>query len=379
MTEPVSDIAEPTPPAQATQVRFTGTGAEYFRIWSVNLTLTILTLGLYSAWAKVRRLQYFYRNTELDGAVFDYTASPLAILLGRVIALALLVGYYLSQLSSRFVAAGVTVLLVALLPFLLWQSNRFKARNTRYRGVAFSFAGSLGDAYRVYLPALVVAFAPVLLATLWLDPRAKAWGTWVSFGALLMLPVLHAMYRRYVQANLRFGDTPILFEATANDFVAVWMWGLAAMIASAIAIGMVLLFVGGVGAIIAGKGRYGLFVAFSSGLLGAWLAYVLIGSYFTARFQQLVWEKTRIGSMGLACDISASTLLGVQAMNTLWVILTLGAFRPFAAIRLARYRLESMTALNVASLAQVSAAPKVGRSGAAGESAADIFNMELGL
>src|SRR5437016_993839 len=37
---------------------FTGTGSEYFRIWVVNLLLTILTFGVFSAWAKVRRLQY---------------------------------------------------------------------------------------------------------------------------------------------------------------------------------------------------------------------------------------------------------------------------------------------------------------------------------
>jgi uncharacterized membrane protein YjgN (DUF898 family) len=37
---------------------FRGTGGEYFRIWIVNLLLTILTLGIYSAWAKVRQLRY---------------------------------------------------------------------------------------------------------------------------------------------------------------------------------------------------------------------------------------------------------------------------------------------------------------------------------
>jgi hypothetical protein len=46
---------------------FNGTGKEYFRIWIVNLCLTIATAGIYSAWAKVRRLQYFHRNTALEG------------------------------------------------------------------------------------------------------------------------------------------------------------------------------------------------------------------------------------------------------------------------------------------------------------------------
>ena len=36
-------------------MRFTGIGWEYFRIWVVNMLLTLLTLGIYSAWAKVRK------------------------------------------------------------------------------------------------------------------------------------------------------------------------------------------------------------------------------------------------------------------------------------------------------------------------------------
>jgi uncharacterized membrane protein YjgN (DUF898 family) len=44
--------------------RFTGTGGEYFRIWIVNVMLSVVTFGIYSAWAKARRLQYFYRHTR---------------------------------------------------------------------------------------------------------------------------------------------------------------------------------------------------------------------------------------------------------------------------------------------------------------------------
>jgi Bacterial protein of unknown function (DUF898) len=38
-------------------VRFTGSGSEYFRIWIVNLLLMLVTLSLYYPWAKVRRLR----------------------------------------------------------------------------------------------------------------------------------------------------------------------------------------------------------------------------------------------------------------------------------------------------------------------------------
>ena len=78
-----------SPPQVSGEITFTGEGREYFRVWIVNLALSVATLGVYSAWAKVRRLQFFYRHTRLDGASFDFHGQPLAILKGRIVALGL--------------------------------------------------------------------------------------------------------------------------------------------------------------------------------------------------------------------------------------------------------------------------------------------------
>ena len=48
-------------------IRFTGTARDYFGIWLNNLALTVLTLGVYGAWAKVRRTRYFLGNTVVLG------------------------------------------------------------------------------------------------------------------------------------------------------------------------------------------------------------------------------------------------------------------------------------------------------------------------
>ena len=45
------EASAPTPQPRELDFRFTGKTGEYFRIWIVNLALTILTLGIYSAWA----------------------------------------------------------------------------------------------------------------------------------------------------------------------------------------------------------------------------------------------------------------------------------------------------------------------------------------
>ena len=66
MSATVTESANlPQRQAQHHAVTFTGNGREYFGIWIVDVLLSIVTLGIYSAWAKVRRMQYFARNTQI--------------------------------------------------------------------------------------------------------------------------------------------------------------------------------------------------------------------------------------------------------------------------------------------------------------------------
>jgi uncharacterized protein DUF898 len=104
----VTDVVSSLPDEAVTRYepfRFTGTGGEYFRIWIVNVMLSVVTLGIYSAWAKVRRLQYFYRHTRISSTSFDYHGKPLALLKGRILASCLFGGYYAASAISP--AAGV--------------------------------------------------------------------------------------------------------------------------------------------------------------------------------------------------------------------------------------------------------------------------------
>lgn len=43
---------------------FTGQAGEYFRIWIVNLCLTIVTLGIYLPWAIVRQRSAVFRKRK---------------------------------------------------------------------------------------------------------------------------------------------------------------------------------------------------------------------------------------------------------------------------------------------------------------------------
>ncbi len=110
-------LRDPDEPLVA-RMTFTGRGGEYFRIWVVNLFLTVITLGIYSAWAKVRKTKYFWQNAQLDGHVFDFHGDPVAILRGRIVALVLLLAYSWGFEFSRATGLAAIAILFAAGPWL---------------------------------------------------------------------------------------------------------------------------------------------------------------------------------------------------------------------------------------------------------------------
>src|SRR5438105_15668074 len=108
-------------------LRFTGRAGEYFRIWIVNICLSIVTLGIYSAWAKVRRKRYFYGNTLLGDSAFEYLADPKAILKGRVLVLVIWAG--LSMVQNYGVPGVIGLASRIFVPELVISAARFNAVN----------------------------------------------------------------------------------------------------------------------------------------------------------------------------------------------------------------------------------------------------------
>ncbi len=136
---------------KTTPIIFKGKASEYFGIWIVNLLLSLITLGIYSAWAKVRRKKYFYNNTLIDNVGLDYHAKPKAILKGRIIAFAFFAAYGVSANIHPFLPAVFLLILSIAVPWLVVRGSIFNARNTSHRGLRFDFVGTLREAIRVYI------------------------------------------------------------------------------------------------------------------------------------------------------------------------------------------------------------------------------------
>jgi uncharacterized membrane protein YjgN (DUF898 family) len=359
---PGSEVAGHPATARAPeQIQFTGKGSEYFGIWIVNLLLTILTLGIYSAWAKVRRLHYFYRNTRLAGSSFDFHGSPGKILIGRVIALIMVIAYNVSVRLHSLATVFALAALAVVMPWLLRNSFRFRLYNTSWRGTRFHFRGTVGGAYRVFL---LNGF--LTLITLY-----------------ILTPFTHQRLKAYQHDNTWFGSTRCSFHARVGQFYLVYLLLLAAVLIFVVVVSVTGVF--GIFATISQAQQHGgrvdphavfrvLGIIYGTLILLA----VSTGPAFHALVTNLIWNNTRVGEHRLECNIAPLKLSWITLTNFVLVVATLGLFIPWAQVRLAKYQLESTRLLPASDLQEfVDSEPE--ETGAVGEETATAFDFDIAL
>ena len=348
---------------------FTGRFGEYFAIWIVNLALSLVSLGIYSAWAKVRNKRYFYGNTRLDGSSFEYLGNPLAILRGRLIAVGLFVAYGASRYVAPQAQPVLVVVFVVALPWLVVKGLTFNARNSAFRNVRFGFHGRYGEA------ALVMVGLPLL--------------------ALLTLGLgyPYASYRRhrFIVENSAYGRTAFASDAGARTFYAIYLkaLGLAllVMMAGAAVSGSLVAKLGHLGVPRVAQGAEQLppeMVLQSVGLaplvmMGLLLPlYLFLGAYVKAAVMNYIYNTAHLDQHGVCSTLSPFPLAWIYLTNLLAAICSVGLLTPWARVRLARYRIERLALLPGGSLDTFVAAQEAEPS-AVGEEVGELFDVDLGL
>jgi uncharacterized membrane protein YjgN (DUF898 family) len=319
------------------------------------MLLSLVTLGIYSAWAKVRRNRYFYDNTSLAGSSFDYHGNPHAILKGRIIAVVVIGLYHLGPRIAPWVGAVMFVLLVAAWPWLIWKSLQFKLHNSSYRGIRFGMQGKLGTAYFVYL------LLPIL----------------TLITAYLLAPFTHQRIKRFQHNASRFGDTPFSFHATVGSFYRLYLTLIAAALLGFIVVGL-----------LSGVGWAGFKYSpalgrnyWIQGVIFMGISYAVFATLYPLYLtlsQNLIWSNTRLGEHRFTSQMKWGRMAWIWLSNLVLIAVTLGLFMPFATIRSLRYRIESMTLLPASDLSEFIAASESSGS-AVGEGMTDLLDFDLSL
>jgi len=345
---PAAPVARPGP----TRAEFLGSGSEYFRIWIVNLALTLATLGIYSPWAKVRRAQYFHRNLRLAGASFDFDARPIAILRGRLLALALLGLVNLAGQASSVVSVLASVSFVAVLPWMITAALRFRLGHTLHRGLRFAFHGRMPEAARAYL--------------LW------PLGAVATLGFLF--PVAIQRQQRFLYGHSAFGGTRFESDVRVSDVYRICLGMSAILVGVGTAAAAARCAVPPAWAQPTGDPATTLVVSVAA-LLGALVA---AGAYFRVSLQNAVWNGLRLGPHRFRSHQTVASFLALELGNLAATIATLGLFRPWAAVRSARWHAERTWLVPAASLDEFFAGAAQSE-GAAADEIAELFGFDIGF
>ncbi len=401
--EPSGDFAPTqvlTDDSRTLDVRFTGSGSEYFRIWIVNLLLTLVTLTLYWPFARARRMAYFQNNTLVGGDPLGFHADPWKMFRGYLVMLALGGTYWAVSNFVPSLSWLPFLVLMALWPALWRASLQFRLRNTSWRGVRLSFEGDLKSAYLAMLPFFVPGLVFVLLlppmdADTELD-HGTAQFVGMTVGAvmlasILLLPWIWTRLKRYQHGGYAFAQERTALTLGAGHFYLLFLKliGLALLVMLA---SFALLLAGaaltvGVGAVLSNLGSQGagpgsaIFVLLMAAFFAIfYLAIPLVLVPFAAsRMQNLLWNHTRSTHMDFISRLRFRDLFRVTLVNWLLIAVTLGLFWPFAKVRAARVRLEAMAVDVQGDVDQWVARAQQRGKGVLGDAAGDFFGMDMGL
>ena len=350
---------------------FTGGVGEYYGVVILNYLLTLITLGIYSPWAKVRKERYFHSNTAFLGEGFQYLATGKQLFVGRVVAIIFLIALSIAEFIP-YIGVAISILFVVVaLPFVLNRSVRFKARNVAWRDVRFGWHGSFGMAVLVWMIYPILSFVTLGLAQ----------------------PLAARALRRHFADNHSFGGASFSADLTLGAFYGA--------LAKAVffAIILIALFGGVTGAMafmmlsemFSGVSSYEdlalLFAVmpdeqkalFALPVVGVGFALFLSGQYYFALVRHIMIDNLRLqGGIRFRSQLSGFKFAMLMVSNLLINLISLGFAQPYTVVRKYRFLTQAIEVRPIADMAGfVDTQAKAGFS--VFEEASDIEGLSIDL
>ncbi len=209
-----SDLSAPEHGSQNVPMSFVGRGGEFLRLLITGSLFQIPTFGFYRFWLITKLRRHLWANTQIDGEAFEYTGTAKELLIGFLIALAVLVPLYIAYailgiiLEEQYAFASVplVVIMYVLAHFGSYRARKYRASRTIFRGIRFWMKGQ-GWAYAV---------------------RAVLWDAATLLTLGLALPWAMASLERYRMRQTYFGSVQGDFVGTGWTLFkrGWWIWAL---------------------------------------------------------------------------------------------------------------------------------------------------------
>lgn len=342
---------------------FEGSGLEYFKIWIVNIFLTIITLGIYYPWAKVRNNRYFYANSILEDRNFEYHATGKQLFIGYLIGAILFITYVFINKIFPFISLVLVLALLIAIPWLIWRSTMFNMHITSFNNVRFKFTGDLKQSYITFLgyPLLFLILSFVLLVII---VAIKSAIIGIVGGVLILLVLLYGFaylsakksnylinFTRYGKGEFKTTIEPkgYLIIALKTFFVSILTLVLSFAVIALIyyiTINDFTFFQ----ELLNSKGN----TSKITGMLGTALPLIIISyililfinfvsiAYYITKQREYVFKNTKLDErISFNSSVKFLKLTYLIMTNVLAVMFTFGLAIPWAKVRLTRYMLEN--------------------------------------
>jgi uncharacterized membrane protein YjgN (DUF898 family) len=266
------------------KVAFTGDRRGFLGLVARGAGLEMITAGFYRFWLTTDIRRHLWAHTVVDGDGAEYTGRGKELLIGFLVAMAILLpiylGYFILGLEAERLQAFASLPLVLFLyvftQFAIYRARRYRMTRTIWRGVRFWMTGS-GWAYAL---------------------RATLWGAAMVLTLGLVLPWRDASLERYKMQHTHYGELQGSFVGTGGEFFkrAWWLWVLTPF------------------AVISYVGIPFVYAAFKAIQYKWWI------------------DGLRLGGVKLESKLRGGDLIGLYWMTIGWVILMSFVLLPYFAI-----------------------------------------------
>jgi predicted Zn finger-like uncharacterized protein len=299
---------------------FHGTGKTLLGIYVVNVLLTIITLGIYYCWAKVKTRKYLYSSTELMRGRFTFTGTGRELFMGRVKATGLMIVLFggpqvLATNVHEALAFLVIPAILLLMPVARVSAMRYRFCRTLWHNVQFSFRGTIKEGLKIYLVGTLL--------------------TIVTLG--FYYPFFYADKQSFFRNNTRFGSESFSYDGKGKELFGTFFLGL-------------------------------LLTPLTLGLWWFWLK---------ARLARYDWEHTSFQGVRFSSTVTGGNLIALKLVNLLILALTLGIGYPWVVIRNMEFNFRHLRIEGHANLSKIFQTKE--NAQAVGEGLLDQLDMDFAI
>ena len=302
---------------------YRGEGSDLFLIVLKNLFLTLVTLGIYTPWARTTRRAYLWKQVQIGEDRLDYTGTGKELFYGYLKVAACYLLFFalpwgvmrISPALGQILRVLGLLVVAVLLPYAVYWSRRYLLGRTRWRGIRFGLAGEARAFARTW-------WVGGLLTVITLGIYGPIFANRI-YGALLR--------------NTRYGSAAFTYD-----------------------------------------GRDG--AAFKIAIKGLLLSVVTLGIYYPwylAAIRRFRFAHTHFDRATGSLDITGRLVWKLAVVNLLGMIFTLGIAMPWLMTWSLRTVLARLTFEGTIDFSQIT---QQARSGdAAGDTLASALGVELGV